>query len=310
MDINELSLLEDEKLREKMIERIEVLDKVKQLITLPNTDFATVEQVADYYDVKEKTIQVLVDRNKKELEDNGYSTYKQSELLPMFERNPQVVETVNTQWYKQVIFKDGSKLKINNAGLRLFSRRSILNVGMLLRDSEVAKEVRTYLLNIEEASTEEQKEIIIDQLNEEDKIALRVINAKDKMEIALIMNEYKRFKDEQIEKRDIKIDALTDGILRWDNKSAINKMIRKIAAKTFKSYGKFMYVKAWEKLRSEMLYKHNIHITKRIDNSNIKKATIFDVLDEDELTLAVQSCVALCEMYKIDISDILYEEQE
>lgn len=39
---------------------------------------------------------------------------------------------------------------IPNRGIRCFSKRAVLRFGMLLRDSEVAKEVRTQLLNIKE----------------------------------------------------------------------------------------------------------------------------------------------------------------
>ncbi|MCM2578555.1 hypothetical protein [Streptomyces meridianus] len=38
------------------------------------------------------------------------------------------------------------------AHLTLFTRRAVLNVAMLLRDSDVARRVRTYLLDVEEAS--------------------------------------------------------------------------------------------------------------------------------------------------------------
>lgn len=308
MNIKELDLLEEKEIRERFISRIEVLDKVKELILLPNTECANIQQVADYYEIEEKTLQVLVDRNTQELEHNGYVRRKQSEVISELERNPQVVETVNTQWYKEIIFKNGFRLKVNNAGIRLFARRAILNVGMLLRDSEVAKEIRNYLLNIESHSTDEQKDIEVESLNEEDKIALKVLNAKDKMGIALAMNEYKRFKDKELEKKDVKIKALVDGELRWDKRAAVNKMVRKIADTVFGRNGKNGHLQAWFKLRSEMLYKHNIHVTKRIQNSSKKNATIFDVLNDEELSLAVKSCVALCEMYGIDSSNILYKE--
>lgn len=46
-----------------------------------------------------------------------------------------------------VKFKIGdTEVLINNRGIRCFSKRAILRIGMLLRDSEVAKEVRTQLL--------------------------------------------------------------------------------------------------------------------------------------------------------------------
>ncbi|PDY07989.1 hypothetical protein COM83_33620, partial [Bacillus cereus] len=48
------------------------------------------------------------------------------------------------------------------ASAYLFPKRAILRVGMLLRDSEVAKEVRNQLLNIEEHTATEVKTYEID----------------------------------------------------------------------------------------------------------------------------------------------------
>ncbi|MGE1009234.1 hypothetical protein [Bacillus cereus] len=54
------------------------------------------------------------------------------------------------------------ELGIGKVGSNIFPKRAILRVGMLLRDSEVAKEVRTQLLNIEEHTAAEVKTYEID----------------------------------------------------------------------------------------------------------------------------------------------------
>jgi hypothetical protein len=46
-------------------------------------------------------------------------------------------------------FKELSGIQSRTRSLALFSRRAVLNVAMLLRDSEVARQVRTYLLDME-----------------------------------------------------------------------------------------------------------------------------------------------------------------
>lgn len=53
-------------------------------------------------------------------------------------------------------------VKMANRSNGLFPKRAILRVGMLLRDSEVAKEVRTQLLNIEEKAPEVIKKAEVD----------------------------------------------------------------------------------------------------------------------------------------------------
>ncbi|MFF3397039.1 hypothetical protein ACFYW6_00740 [Streptomyces sp. NPDC002659] len=46
-------------------------------------------------------------------------------------------------------FKEVSGIQSRSRALALYSRRAVLNVAMLLRDSEVARQVRTYLLDME-----------------------------------------------------------------------------------------------------------------------------------------------------------------
>lgn len=46
--------LTDAETRTKLAERVEVLEKVKDLVLLPQLEMMTVEQVADYYEVDRK----------------------------------------------------------------------------------------------------------------------------------------------------------------------------------------------------------------------------------------------------------------
>lgn len=60
-------------------------------------------------------------------------------------------------------------------GVNLFPKRAILRVGMLLRDSEVAKEIRTRLLDIVHDAKEESPEIvqnIVQEMDEEKQLML------------------------------------------------------------------------------------------------------------------------------------------
>lgn len=57
--VNENELLEKKDLREEMIGKVEVLDKVKKLILLPDTEYATKKQVAKYYEVKVDAIESI-----------------------------------------------------------------------------------------------------------------------------------------------------------------------------------------------------------------------------------------------------------
>ena len=138
--VNEEIIINDRKERANMINRIEVLEKVKGLLLLGDSEFATTLQVADYYEVDLSVIQKLVSRNKEELESNGMKLYYKNEIKNLIGQDVKL----------QII--------IPNRGMKLFSKRAILNVGILLRDSIIAKEVRRRLLDIEYESNKSIQE--------------------------------------------------------------------------------------------------------------------------------------------------------
>lgn len=54
--VNEEQLLEQKETRDKYVNKIEVLNKVKSLLLIQETELATIKQVADYYEVETRTI--------------------------------------------------------------------------------------------------------------------------------------------------------------------------------------------------------------------------------------------------------------
>ncbi|MEK4934767.1 hypothetical protein [Bacillus sp. FSL M7-1345] len=120
--------------RDKYVERIEVLSKVGGLLLLEGMEMATTKQVATFYNVEHHVIRDVIKVHGDELKQDGMYLAKYGEI-------------------KDEVNKDYSTLLesgVSYRGTYLFPRRSILRIGMLLRDSDVAKEVRTQLLNIEE----------------------------------------------------------------------------------------------------------------------------------------------------------------
>ncbi|MBU7316097.1 hypothetical protein [Paenibacillus oleatilyticus] len=127
--------------RNQYIEKTEVLSKVKTLTLLPNNEHMTIKMVADFYEVDEVTIRQIRVRHKDELEYDGLKTVKGEELKQL----------------KKGLLHDVTNLFASS--VVLVPRRAVLRFGMLLRDSEIAKQVRTYLLNAEEITTREQRSI-------------------------------------------------------------------------------------------------------------------------------------------------------
>ncbi|MGW5638116.1 restriction endonuclease [Streptomyces sp. NPDC003832] len=126
--INESALLESRTLRTSALDHTDVLDRVKALSLLPDGTHVTTAMVATYFDVGLEAVKSLVKDNRTELEANGYRLLTGQELRS---------------------FKNLSGIQSRTPSLALFSRRAVLNVAMLLRDSEVARQVRVYLLDME-----------------------------------------------------------------------------------------------------------------------------------------------------------------
>jgi hypothetical protein len=135
---NELALTESRTMRAATVDRTDVLDKVKALALLPDGVHATTDLVANYYEVDIEAINSLVKRNRVELEENGL---RKLTGIPLRE-------------FRTAADGRGGHLPSNINSLRLFTRRTMLNVGQLLTESDVARQVRTYLLEVEAGAPE------------------------------------------------------------------------------------------------------------------------------------------------------------
>ena len=193
---------------EQAVSHIEVLDKVKHLLTIPGTDTMTTRQMADYYGVEIDTVRRVYQRHKKEIDADGVTMKKAEDFLnrPQDDKltepkiqfkdedrltepkvRPKVVgkltepkvqlegssaafpqmQVRNTaDFCKLVIWPEfGAEIKVSNRGIRVFSRRAILRIGMLMPSSRVATEVRTQLLNVfEKAPTSTVVESVDNEL--------------------------------------------------------------------------------------------------------------------------------------------------
>lgn len=148
----ETDFLELKSLRDKNLERIDVLDRVGVISLMPGTEFATTQQVADFYKVPKQAINSLVFDHKEELTANGLSHVTGKELgLSCKDKTK-----ISTKRGYMII----DNINVSYATNTVFPKRAILLVGMLLRDSEVAKQVRTYLLDVEQIAHNIAPEVI------------------------------------------------------------------------------------------------------------------------------------------------------
>lgn len=144
MTVQELALTESRSLREQYADRTDVLDKVKALALLPDGVHADIPIVAAYFEVSTDAVEKTIQRNRDELKDNGLDVLRGEEYRRFAADN----------------------LSVANARARsatVFSRRAILNMAQLLRDSPVARQIRTYLLDVEEIAAPEMRNEAIER---------------------------------------------------------------------------------------------------------------------------------------------------
>lgn len=126
------ALIESPALRQAYADRTDVLDKVKALRLLPGDVNGSVDLVADFYEVPRTTIDAVVFDHREEVEGDGLKVLKGDELIS---------------------FKQNGLVGKNASSFTIIPRRAILRIGMLLRDSHVARAVRDHLLNLEAERT-------------------------------------------------------------------------------------------------------------------------------------------------------------
>ena len=266
MRMKELDLIENKTIREKMIGNVSVLEKVKNLLLLGDSEFATLQQVAEYYEVSKQAIESIKNRNKEELINNGMKTFSNKEI-----------KALNIQ---------DECFKIPNRGMILFNKRAILNVGMLLTIGKVAKEVRTRLLDIEYESNKAVqengktvKDNIINEIDEEKSLMLERITAEmdgnfDK--VCVINAKLFALKNKRIKDLEDNIENITTHSLTLtDSRDVINKLVRAIA---MKEYGG-MFGKAYGDLYKTVNYKLGINIKAR---DKKKSESYLHTLNEEE----------------------------
>lgn len=311
--MNEEEFIDKKDLRDQAIDRVEVLDKVKELFLIPKMELMTTNQVADYYEVGLNIIKMCYQRNKAEIDEDGtvVKTSKDFNAL-VGEKSHDVTFDALTCESEAVSagkggmiykFSNGVLLKVPNRGIRCFSKRAVLRIGMLLRDSDVAKEVRTQLLNVFEKTSDEQKAADIE---EEQDLYLKYAKAAiegDKDDLLFAAQEVFNFKNRHIKMLQEKNDELRQDnqmlavqILEWSERSKISKAVRVIAGLRKVPFG---YV--WRDLYQELLYKHHIGLTMR------GKKPFIQHVREEEWPMVQQSLAAICEDHGISISKVLWK---
>ena len=284
--MKETQFISDRHLRDKNVGRFEVLEKVKDLLLISGTDYAVLSQVADYYEVGLEAIASLVKDNREELLEDGLvnaTGVETKQILGKFSK-----DFANQRGYFTC---DG--IKFNHRNNLLFTRRSILRVGMLLRDSVIAKEVRTQLLNIEEKTSDDVK---IQDITEEQSLMLAVgmafasgdLNAFATASTNLVAFKNRHIEQLQADNEKLENDnmALAGDILEWSDRKKMSAGIRRL-----KTFTTLTYADLWNELYRNLQYKYGISLKQR------GKSPFIQHVKESEWDKVIKVFSAMCEAY-------------
>ena len=278
------NVISDRSIRDKCVGHYEVLERVKELLLLPGTELMSIEQVADYYEVSIDHIKSLYGLNREEIDGDG------TEMIPRGFYNGSVINPTSVEQKQTSVtytFENGQIVTINNRGLKAFSKRAVLRIGMILQQSSIAKEVRTQLLNIEEKSSDEVK---VQDINEEQSLMLAVgmaVASGDANAVAVATTNLIAFKNRHIEKLKNDNKALAEGILEWKDRNKLNAGIRKLAAVTGIHFSKM-----WNELYKNLQYKYGICLKQR------GRTPYVQWIKESEWDDVMKTFCAMCEAYE------------
>ena len=289
------SMVDNYDLRNELIARTEVLDKVKKLLLIPEMNCMTIRQVADYYEVDIDTINRCCQRNRTEIVGDGVANKTPKVFKDLL--TEQDVQLVQNRTNLVIQIDDNTRLEIPNRGIKCFSKRAVLRIGMLLRDSKIAQEVRTQLLNIVEHTAEEKPELLTQDIDDEEKLQAAIGKAfatGDIMEFATAAQAYTAFQRRHIDRIETSNKLLTAEVLHISDRKMFNRVMRKFASTLHISFGV-----AFSMLYKQLSYRYGIDLKKRGD----RKTPYIQYIKDDEWDKVQKVIVAILEKYNVNVKE-------
>lgn len=314
------SFLDSKELREQTMARVEVLDKVKQLFLIPELECMTVKQLADYFEVEFETIKWQYKNNRDEFDEDGVHTKKPYDMKSLSGSQTPTLKMAQRRGFLEITLDDNTVVAIPNCGVKCFPKRAILRMGMLLRDSVIAKEVRTQLLNTFEHATEEQRTY---EINKERKLrddiwdAWGADNIDEVMKASAALDGYrKRYiaaleqKNADLSKKNEEVtsdnkalaaenDIYAKDVLKWTDRASANRAVKVMANMCFKGdYGCL-----WNTIYKELSYRYGIELKRRASGDKRKKS-LLSYVKSNEWVYLFRIIAALCNTNNINIKKL------
>lgn len=211
--------------RQNILNNDMAIEEIKKNISVPgimvdDKIYFTVEYVASFYEVDPRTIRRYIENNSKEFNENGYEVLTGQKLKDFLNKIENSGKDINVL----------TKEKITR--LSVFDFRAFLNIGMLLSESERAKEVRKLILDI-----------VIDLINKKTGGGTKYINQRDEdyLESWYCEENYRK----------LFTDALRDYVVEGKYKYAryTDKIYESIFKENTKEYKEILNLNAKDKVR-------------------------------------------------------------
>jgi len=146
--------------RQNIINNQYALSEIEKAIGIKGVLFKesyrfTKKQIANFYQVDVRTIERYLDKSSEELSKNGYEVLRAKRL----------------QEFRIAVKKlsvTDIDVGVKSRMFGIFDFRSFLNIGMLLTESDIAKELRSTILDI-----------VIDTINKKTGVGTKYINQRD-----------------------------------------------------------------------------------------------------------------------------------
>lgn len=267
--MNSENFIERKDLRDECVDRVEVLQRVKALMLIPQMECMTLKQIAKYYEVNEDTVQKCYQRNAAEINGDGFKRAIPKDFKKIFNETLCPNKDFKQEHGKAIVkLSDEVTLVIPNRGVILFPKRAIMRFGMLLRDSRVAQELRTQLLNVVEHVEDTAPEILTQEIDEETRLQIELGRAVMSGDTELVMKATSNivaYKNRHIDKlkeaneqAEIENKTLAGEILRINNRKELVRAMRCLSRRIKKTIPA-----TWNILYKQLLYKFGISLNNR-----------------------------------------------
>jgi hypothetical protein len=184
----------------------------------------TKKQVAEFFEIDERTVDRYIEKNKSEFEESGYEVLKHNRLKDFKVAYVNDTNVVNT---------DESLQKAPSLGV--FTFRAFLNIGMILTESEKAKLLRAFILDI-----------VIDAINQKLGGNTKYINQREEEFLSSAIKEH-NYRTEFTNALD---NYVQDNKFKYAQLT--NKVYKSIFKEDAKEYRQILKLKDKESVRSTM----------------------------------------------------------